>query len=347
MKKQKYAVGIAGATGLVGREMLKVLEDRDFPVSKVRVFASENSLGDTIPFRDEELKVEVLGEKSFAARDLDFVLFATSAELSEKYVPLAAASGAIAIDNSSFFRMKAEIPLVVPEVNPGRIDLAKTKKIIANPNCSTIQLVACLKPLHEEGGIKRVVMSSYQSVSGAGSDALDELQSQVGKLFANEDFEPKVFPHQIAFNCIPQVDKFLPSGFTKEEAKIIEETRKILDLPKLKITATAVRVPTLISHAESVNIEFENDISPEDAREILTNAGIIVLDEPEKNLYPLGFEVTGRDEVFVGRIRRDESVDFGLHLWIVADNLRKGAATNAVQIAELCCERQFVAAAAS
>jgi len=345
VSNQKFAVGIAGATGLVGREMLKVLEDRKFPVSKLRLFASENSAGEILEFNGKDVKVEVLNEKSFSNANLDFVLFATSTELSQKFVPMAAESGAIAIDNSSFFRMNPEIPLIVPEVNPLRVDMAKTKRIIANPNCSTIQLVACLKPLHDESAIKRVVVSSYQSVSGAGTDALDELQSQIGKIFSNEDFQPKVFPHQIAFNCIPQIDQFLPSGFTKEENKIIEESRKILGLPKLRITVTAVRVPTLISHSESVNIEFEDDISPEDAREILAKAGVVVLDNPGESLYPLGFSVAGRDEVFVGRIRRDESVDFGLHLWIVADNLRKGAATNAVQIAELCSERKFLAAA--
>ncbi len=338
MKSKEFKVAVAGATGLVGREMIKVLEDRDFPVKQLKLFASERSIGEKIDFKGDEIAVEVLSESSFPRGAFDFVLFATSAELSEKFVPLAADSGAVAIDNSSHFRMHPEVPLVVPEVNREMLKKAETSRIVANPNCSTIQLVACLKPLHEEIPLKRVVVSSYQSVSGAGSDAIDELQDQIGKIFHQQDVQPKVFPHQIAFNCIPQIDQFLPSGFTKEEMKIIQESRKILGLPGLRITATAVRVPTLVSHAESVNIEFEKDLSPESAREALENSGVIVLDDPSKKVYPLGFDIAGRDEVFVGRIRRDESVSSGLHIWIVADNLRKGAATNAVQIAEAWAE---------
>lgn len=347
MQSRKFSFGIVGATGLVGREMLQVLEDRNFPVSTIRLFASQNSAGEVIEFKGQELKVEELTDKSFEGKPLDFVLFATSAELSEKYVPLAAKSGAIAIDNSSHFRMDPKVPLVVPEVNPDDIKMAENHRIIANPNCSTIQLVCCLKPLHDKVPLKRVVVSSYQSVSGAGSDALDELQTQIGQLFSDQEVEPKVFPHQIAFNCIPQIDKFQPNGFTKEELKIMNESRKILGFNGLKITATAVRVPTLISHSESVNLEFTKEMNPEMARDILEEAGVIVIDDPEASLYPLGFEVTGRDEVFVGRVRRDESVDFGLHLWIVADNLRKGAATNAVQIAEVCRDRNLLLASAA
>ena len=342
MADKKYRVGICGATGLVGGEMINSLLERKFPVSELKLYASENSVGEEIEFGTKSIKVEQLKPEVFKSANLDFVLFATSAELSAEFVPHAAQSGAICIDNSSHFRMSPEVPLVVPEVNPDDIEWASQHRVIANPNCSTIQLVCCLKPLHDKNPLKRVVVSSYQSVSGAGADALDELQSQVGKLFSSEDIQPKVFPHQIAFNCIPQIDKFLPNGFTKEEMKIIEESRKILGAPDLKITATAVRVPTLISHSESVNLEFGSEMSPDEARALLDEAGVIVMDLPEKSLYPMGFQTTGRDEVFVGRVRKDESVPHGLHLWVVADNLRKGAATNAVQIAEVCLERDFV-----
>jgi aspartate-semialdehyde dehydrogenase len=338
----KFSVAVVGATGLVGQEMLAVLEDRKFPVSDVGLYASEDSAGEEIEFNGKEFKVEALREDSFQKKRFDFVLFATSAELSAKFVPLATRSGAIAIDNSSHFRMNPEIPLIVPEVNPDALEMAKSHRTIANPNCSTIQLVVCLQPLNEKAKLKRVIVSTYQSVSGAGSAALDELQEQISALFSQTDVKKKVFPHQIAFNCIPHIDSFLSNGFTKEEMKIINETRKILGTPGLKITATAVRVPTLISHAESVNIETEKSLSVDEARDCLEEAGVVVVDEPEKNLYPLGFEATGNDQVFVGRIRKDESTTNGLHLWVVADNLRKGAATNAVQIAELCISRQFL-----
>lgn len=341
-----YRVAVVGATGLVGQEMLRVLEERKFPVKEVVALASSQSAGDEIPFKDDLLRVEELTEKSFRGRGFDLVLFATSAELSEKFVPLAAESGALAIDNSSYFRMHPEIPLVVPEVNADELLKARERRIIANPNCSTAQLVVCLKPLHDRAGLKRVVVSSYQSVSGAGADALDELQSQIGALFSNQEIEKNIFPHQIAFNCIPHIDRFESDGFTKEEKKIMNESRKILNIPELAITATAVRVPTLIGHAESVNVEFERDLSPDDARDLLSQAHVCVLDEPEKNLYPLNFECTGNDQVFAGRIRRDPSVRNGLHLWVVADNLRKGAATNAVQIAEACIKLELFRSAA-
>lgn len=332
--KRKLNVAVVGATGLVGQEMLNVLEDRDFPVGNLQAFASEKSLGQKLSFQGDEIDVQVLKADSFPQGKFDFALFATNAEISSTFVPLAAQSGAWAIDNSSHFRMNPEVPLVVPEVNREAIAKASSSRIIANPNCSTIQLVVCLKPLHERACLKRVVVSTYQSVSGAGSEALDELQNQIAALYSNEEVKVKALPHQIAFNCIPQIDVFTANGYTKEEMKIINESRKILGVPQLRITATAVRVPTLISHSESVAIEFDREISPEEAREVLNDAGIQVLDEPEQGLYPLGFDIAGLDEVFVGRIRRDESVSNGLHLWIVADNLRKGAATNAVQIAE-------------
>lgn len=333
MKSKQYSVSVVGATGLVGQEMLRVLKERDFPTSRVRVFASESSAGEGLDYGDETLVVEALKEGSLSKDPSDFVLFATSAELSEKFVPEAARAGSVAIDNSSFFRMQSDVPLVVPEVNPEALEQAEETRIIANPNCSTIQLVVCLKAFVPYG-LKRVVVSTYQSVSGAGSDAMTELENQISSLFSHGEATKKVFPHQIAFNCIPHIDSFLPSGFTKEEMKMINESRKILGLSDLKITATAVRVPTFNCHAESVNVELSQDISIDELRAQLTECGAIVFDDPSKNLYPLGFGLAGRDEVFVGRIRRDESVAHGYHLWIVADNLRKGAATNAVQIAE-------------
>ena len=342
MGRQNFRVGVIGATGLVGREMIKVLEDRGFPVKELKLFASERSIGEKIEFCGNEVAVEVLEQGALKKANLDFALFATSADLSAQFVPVATSTGAIAIDNSSHFRMSQEIPLIVPEVNADDIQMAKSHKIIANPNCSTIQLVCCLKPLQDKNPLKRVIVSSYQSVSGAGSEAIDELESQIRQLFSNEAITRKVFPHQIAFNCIPQIDSFTSNGFTKEEMKIIQESRKILHLPQLRITATTVRVPTLVSHAESVNVEFDQAFDPEEARNVLSQAGVQVLDEPSEALYPLGFDVAGTDEVYVGRIRRDESVPFGLHLWIVADNLRKGAATNAIQIAEHCVERKFL-----
>jgi len=340
--KRKFSVAVAGATGLVGGEMLKVLHEREFPLSDLFLLASERSAGEPMEIEEIAYEVQELRENSFEKLKPDFVLFGTSAELSAKFVPLASQAGAISIDNSSHFRMKPEVPLIVPEVNVEKIFEAKKNRMIANPNCSTIQLVVCLKPLHEAARIKRVVASTYQSVSGAGAEALQELENQVSGLFSHGEITKKVFPHQIAFNCLPHIDQFLENGFTKEEMKIINESRKILSLPNLRITATAVRVPTFISHSESVNIEFETELSAEDAREILAESGVHVLDNPSKNLYPLGFEVAGQDGVFVGRIRRDESVEHGLHLWIVADNLRKGAATNAVQIAEACIEKGLI-----
>ncbi len=333
MKTEKYSVAVVGATGLVGQEMLRVLQEREFPASEVRLYASERSSGETLEFNNETLVVEELKDDSFKKNKSQFVLFATSAELSSRYVPLAAQSGGVAIDNSSFFRMNPEIPLVVPEVNPDDLKKAASNRIVANPNCSTIQLVVCLaalKPL----GLERVIVSTYQSVSGAGADAMSELEQQIGSLFSHGEATPKIFPHQIAFNCLPHIDSFLPNGFTKEEMKVVNESRKILGLPQLKITATAVRVPTFNCHAESVNVDLKQKASPNQIRALMSEAGVIVFDDPAKNIYPLGFSTAGRDEVFVGRVRADESSERGIHLWIVADNLRKGAATNAVQIAE-------------
>lgn len=327
--KKNPVIAIAGSTGLVGSEMLAVLEQRKVPWAEVRLFASEDSVGEVYRVGADEVEVRLLTEESFAG--VDIALFATSAELSKQFVPKAVEAGAYAIDNSSYFRMQQDVPLIVPEVNWH--DLKPGQRLIANPNCSTIQLVPVLKVIHEAAGLKRVVVSSYQSVSGAGKAALDELWGQTIAVFNQREIEIEEFPHQIAFNCIPQIDLILDNGYTKEEAKIINESRKILGMPALPITATAVRVPVLHSHAESVNVETERPLSPLQCVELLqAAAGISVYPDPAE--YPLQLDVTGTDEIHVGRIRADESVPHGLNMWIVADNIRKGAALNAVQIAE-------------
>lgn len=322
-------IAVVGATGLVGSEMTAVLEQRKVPWGEVRLFASQDSVGEVYRVGADEVEVKALSDDSFAG--VDIALFATSNELSRQYVPKAVQAGAYAIDNSSAFRMDEVVPLIVPEVNWS--SLKPTDRLIANPNCSTIQLVPVLKLIHEAAGLRRVVVSSYQSVSGAGKAALDELWGQTLSIFNQRDLEIEEFPHQIAFNCIPQIDLIQDNGYTKEESKIINESRKILGLPSLRITATAVRVPVLHSHAESVNIETENPLSPEQCIEILSaGEGLSVSANPSD--YPMQINVTGTDEIHVGRIRRDESVPNGLNMWIVADNIRKGAALNAVQIAE-------------
>lgn len=334
-----YRVAVVGATGAVGREMLAVLEERAFPVSKLKALASARSEGAEVEFQGETISVEKLTPESF--RDVDFALFSAGGSVSTEYGPIAAEAGAIVIDNSSAFRMHDKVPLVVPEVNSDALRQALTVRerkgmIIANPNCSTIQLVCALNPLHQAAGLKRVVVSTYQSVSGAGQKGLSELSEQVTALFSQQQIEAKHFPHQIAFNCIPQIDLFEDNGYTKEEMKVIRESRKILGQPALKITATAVRVPVFACHAESVNIEFERALTPDQARQVLRESpGVIVIDNPEEKLYPLNIDVVGTDATYVGRIRKDESVENGVNLWVVADNLRKGAALNAVQIAEV------------
>lgn len=337
---REYVVAVVGATGAVGRMMVSVLEERNFPVKELRLFASPKSKGIKIPFKGEEISVEVLEEtKSF--KGIDIALFSAGGSRSLEYAPLFARDGAVVIDNSSAWRMNPEVPLVVPEVNPQAIAQFKNKGIIANPNCSTIQMVVALKPIHDVAKIKRIVVATYQSVSGAGQKAIDELMSQV-KAWCSGDLmpPPKNLPQTIAFNCIPHIDVFLPNRYTKEEMKMVEETKKIMEDPNIRVTATTVRVPVFYGHAEAVNIEMEKKLSPEEAIEILRRAqGVVVLDDPENKLYPLQINVAGRDEVFVGRIREDFSVEAGLNMWIVADNLRKGAATNAVQIAELLIER--------
>jgi aspartate-semialdehyde dehydrogenase len=323
----KYDVAVVGATGMVGRMFLKVLEEKQFPINNFYAFASAKSAGSKITFNGKEYDVEELNEKSFD-RHIDIALFSAGGETSKKYSPIAASKGVVVIDNSSAFRMDKDVPLVVPEVNP---DAAKAHSgIIANPNCSTIQAVVALKPLHDKYGIKRIVYSTYQSVSGTGIKGVTDLEEGI------KGNGPKTYPHPIAFNCLPHIDVFLENGYTKEEMKMIEETKKILNDQNLKITATTVRVPAYYAHSESINVEFEKDFDINELRELLSNSpGIVVQDDPANNIYPLAVYAAGKNEVFVGRIRRDYSVEYGINLWVVADNVRKGAATNAVQIAEL------------
>lgn len=334
MKKDKYNVAIVGATGAVGEQMREVLDERQFPVGELRLLASERSVGQFLPFQNRQLPVEVLKADSF--KDIDIGLFSAGGSVSMEFAPLAVAAGAVVVDNTSVFRMEPDIPLVVPEVNAKEIANYKTRGIIANPNCSTIQMVVALKPIHDAARIKRVVVSTYQSVSGAGRRAMEELSQQVAALFNGKEIEKVKFPHQIAFNCIPHIDVFMEGGYTKEEWKMIEETRKILGEPNLAITATTVRVPVFCSHSESVNVETYVKLSANEARRILREApGVIVADEPENNVYPMAIDAAGKDATYVGRIREDKSVANGLNLWVVSDNLRKGAALNAVQIAEI------------
>jgi aspartate-semialdehyde dehydrogenase len=336
-KKAAYNVAVVGATGLVGQEMLAVLAERNFPVAEVRPLASERSEGATVEFGDRHLRVQKLTEQSFGG--IDLALFSAGGAISLKYAPHAAAAGAVVIDNTAAFRFEPDVPLIVPEVNAHALADWEKRRIIANPNCSTIQMVVALKPLHKAAQIKRVVVATYQSVSGAGKEAVEELASQTRALFNQKPVEISYFPHQIAFNCLPHIDIFLENAYTKEEMKMVWETQKILD-PAIAVSPTTVRVPTFACHAEAVNVEFARDLPPEQARELLAaTPGVIVVDNPPKNEYPLNIDAAGRDEVFVGRIRRDETVPHGLNLWVVSDNIRKGAATNAVQIAELMVAR--------
>jgi aspartate-semialdehyde dehydrogenase len=327
-------IAIVGATGLVGNEMLVVLEERKVPCAELKLFASKDSVGEVYKFHEREISVEELTETGFEG--VDIALFATSAELSAKFVPAAVKAGTTVIDNSSYFRMDPSVPLVVPEVNLHAVTDAT--KIIANPNCSTIQLVPVLQAIHALAGLKHVVVSTYQSVSGAGKNALDELWAQSLAIFNQQEMPHEAFQHQIAFNCIPQIDVLLDNGFTKEEYKIINESRKILGIPNLRITATAVRVPVFYSHAESVFVETERELSPETLLKALHGMKGIVA-HAASDEYPMQTDVAGSDDIHVGRVRRDESVEHGLSLWVVADNVRKGAALNAVQIAESLLQR--------
>jgi len=328
-----YKVAVIGATGNVGREILQTLHERNFPADEIIPLASARSVGKEVSYGDKTLKVRDLATFDFTG--VDIALSSPGAKVSAQYSPKAAAAGCVVIDNTSHFRMDPDIPLVVPEVNPEAIAGYTKKGIIANPNCSTIQMVVALKPLHQLATIKRVVVSTYQSVSGAGKEAMDELFNQTRAIYVNDPVVPERFTKQIAFNCIPHIDVFMEDGTTKEEWKMVVETKKILD-PKIKVVATAVRVPVFVSHAESVNVEFENDFEEDAARDALKNAeGVIVVDHRANEGYVTPVEATGEDAVYVSRIRRDHTVDHGLSFWCVSDNLRKGAALNAVQIAEV------------
>jgi aspartate-semialdehyde dehydrogenase len=333
-----YNVAVVGATGAVGNEMIEMLEQRKFPVGNLVLLASERSAGTSLSYKGHDVTVQVLKENSF--KGIDIGLFSAGGSVSRKFAPIAAASGCVVVDNTSAFRMDRDVPLVVPEVNAHAIAGYKKRGIIANPNCSTIQMVVVLKPLHDAAKIKRVVVSTYQAVSGTGKRAIAELESQVTAIYAAREVTHSVYPHQIAFNCLPHIDVFLGNGYTKEEIKMAKETVKIMEDPSIKVTATTVRVPVFYSHSESVNVEFERALTPDKARKILSKApGVVVVDDPKKNLYPMAIYAAGKDETFVGRIRKDESIACGLNMWIVADNIRKGAALNAVQIAEILAEK--------
>jgi aspartate-semialdehyde dehydrogenase len=335
-----YKVAIAGATGNVGREMLDILAERRFPVSEVVPLASSRSIGAEVSFGDKVLKCRHLDTYDFS--DTDICLMSAGGAASKEWSPKIGAQGCVVIDNSSTWRMDPDVPLIVPEVNAAAVVGFRKKNIIANPNCSTAQLVVALKPLHDAAKILRVVVSTYQSVSGAGKEAMDELFAQTRSVFVSDAVESKKFPKRIAFNLIPQIDTFMEDGFTKEEWKMVVETKKILD-PKIKLVATCVRVPVFISHSESVNIEFENPISADEAREILRAApGVLVIDKHEPGGYITPHEAAGEDATYISRIREDPTVDNGLVLWCVSDNLRKGAALNAIQIAEVLINRKLI-----
>ncbi|CAH2407090.1 aspartate-semialdehyde dehydrogenase [Mesorhizobium ventifaucium] len=335
-----FKVAIVGATGNVGREMLNILEERGFPVSEVVALASRRSQGTEVSFGDRTLKVRTLDQYDFS--DTDICIMSAGGNVSKEWSPKIGKQGCVVIDNSSAFRYDQDVPLIVPEVNPDAISQFTRKNIIANPNCSTAQLVVALKPLHDFATIKRVVVATYQSVSGAGKEGMDELFTQTRAVFVADQVDVKKFTKRIAFNVIPHIDVFLDDGFTKEEWKMVAETKKMLD-PKIKLTATCVRVPVFIGHSEAVNIEFEKPITAEEAREILREApGCQVLDKREDGGYITPLDSAGEDATFISRIREDSTIDNGLSMWIVSDNLRKGAALNAVQIAELLIERGLI-----
>jgi aspartate-semialdehyde dehydrogenase len=331
---KEFNVAVAGATGAVGSQMMACLEERDFPIKNLKLLATARSAGQKLRFKGEEIPVEELTETSF--KGVDIGIFSAGGATSEKYAPSATADGCVVVDNSAAWRMDPDVPLVVPEVNPQAVAGYTKKGIIANPNCSTIQMVVALAPIHRKVGIKRIVVSTYQAVSGTGKKAIDELYNQTKAIMDSLEPENNVYPHRIAFNCLPQIDVFLDNAYTKEEMKMVHETRKILEDDSIGITATTIRVPVFYSHSESVNVETYQPISPDEVRALLSEApGVLVVDDPSKSQYPMPIDAAGRDETFVGRIRADESVQDGINLWVVSDNIRKGAATNAVQIAEI------------
>jgi aspartate-semialdehyde dehydrogenase len=333
-----YTVAVAGATGAVGETMLQLLEERDFPVRQLKLLASERSVGKSLTFRGEEIKVERLGESSF--QGIEIALFSAGAARSHEFAPSAAKAGAVVIDNSSAFRMEPDIPLVVPEINPDTLAGYRTRGIIANPNCTTIVMLMPLKPLHDYGRVRRVIATSYQAVSGAGAKGIEELRRQTLAWAGGRPIEISAFPKQIAFNVIPHIDTFQPNGYTKEELKLVFETRKILGDEAIGVSPTTVRVPVFTAHSIAMNVETERKIEVDEAKELLsTMPGLVVFDEPEAGRYPMPLLAAGKDECFVGRIRKDLSNDHALNLWVVGDQLRKGAALNAIQIAELLVNR--------
>ncbi len=346
---REYKTAVVGATGAVGQEMIKILEERSFPIKEIKLLASARSAGKRLKFKDKDVVVEELTPDSF--KNVEIALFSIGAEISKKFAPIAIEAKTVVVDNSSAWRMDPKVPLVVPEVNP--LALEKHMGIIANPNCSTIQMVVVLKPLHDAAKIKRVVVSSYQSVSGWGREAMEQLERETKEIISKRESEKvrkwesetvkRVLPYQIAFNVIPQIDDFIESGYTKEEIKMVNETRKIMEDDSIRITATCVRVPVYIGHSEAINIETERKLTAKEAREILSKApGVVVIDEPATLKYPIPIDAAGKDETFVGRIREDESIPNGLNLWVVSDNLRKGAALNTIQIAELLIEKNLI-----
>jgi aspartate-semialdehyde dehydrogenase len=329
-----FNVAVVGATGAVGNQMVTCLEGRGFPVKNLKLLATARSVGRKLRFKGEEIPVDELTQSSF--KGVDIGIFSAGGATSQQFAPIAARDGCVVVDNSAAWRMDPDVPLVVPEVNPHALANYTKKGIIANPNCSTIQMVVALAPIHSKVGIKRIVVSTYQAVSGTGKKAIDELHDQTRAILNFIEPEKKVYPHRIAFNCLPHIDVFLENGYTKEEMKMVGETRKILEDDSIGITATTVRVPVFFSHSESVNIETRQPITAVDVQALLDNApGVKVVDDPSKNLYPMAIEAAGKDDTLVGRIRADESIANGINLWIVSDNIRKGAATNAVQIAEI------------
>jgi len=332
--KSEYHVAVAGATGAVGNEMIQILEEQEFPVASLKLLASSRSAGKTLDFRGESLHVEELRADSFEG--VDIALFSAGAAASRQFAPAAAESGCVVIDNSSAWRMDPEVPLVVPEVNPHAVADYRRKGIIANPNCSTIQMVVVLKPIYDAAGIERVVVSTYQAVSGTGKNAMEELTEQTRNLLTFQEVTAEVYPHRIAFNCFPHIGSFLENGYTEEEMKMVHETHKIMEDPNIRVSATAVRIPVFYGHSEAVNIQTERKLSAKEARVLLFQApGVRVMDNPDERIYPMPSEAAGINDTLVGRIREDISIENGLDLWIVADNIRKGAALNTVQIAEL------------
>jgi len=334
-----YNVAIVGATGMVGQEFIKVLRQRNFPAASVSLYASDRSAGKKLYVGHQEIEVKETSPESF--QNIDIALFSAGAEISRYFSPIAAKSGTLVVDNSSAFRLEPKIPLVVPEINPEDIKLHEG--IIANPNCSTIQMVVALYPLHKVNPIKRIVASTYQAVSGTGVAAMEELTTQAKLVLEGQNVVPHVYPHQIGFNLVPEIDVFLDNGYTKEEWKMVDETHKIMHAPDIAISATCVRVPVFVGHSEAINVEFTDPMSPEEARQILARApGVKVLDDPSVSLYPMPWLAAGSDDVYVGRIRADVSQPKSLVMWVVSDNLRKGAALNAVQIAEEAARRDWV-----